>query len=152
MGPVFALQPRLFRHCGGPGKDGAGANPDPEQIRSWGAFGLGQRRGTYQLRRSALIAAGSILALGLGLGLDACSGGQGHKVIIDACLRSGQASGVCSCLAGESEKQLEKPMFNLVVEGAEGNSSEADRLLAGMTPAAQQKFADTTRSIARTCG
>lgn len=109
------------------------------------------KRGTDHVRRSAVIAAGSIAGL-VAVGLAACSDGSGRKVIIDACLRSAQASGVCSCLAGESEKQLEKPMFNVVVLGAEGNSAEADRLLAAMTPAAQQKFTDTTKAIAHTCG
>jgi hypothetical protein len=76
----------------------------------------------------------------------------GRKAIIDACLKSGQQDAVCSCLAKESTRRLDKPMYEMVVLGAQGNEAETDRLMATLTPAAAQKFASTTQSIAKTCG
>jgi hypothetical protein len=101
------------------------------------------------VRWSPVVAA--LLAAGLVAG--GCSvDDTGQKAIVDACLKSGQQGDVCSCLAKESERRLDKPMYQLVVLGAQGNESETDRIMATLTPAAAQKFAGTTQSIAKTCG
>jgi hypothetical protein len=94
---------------------------------------------------------GALLAAGLLAG--ACSADDsGGKAIVDACLKSGQQEAVCSCLAKESAKRLDKPMYQVVVLGAQGNESETDRIMATLTPAAAQKFVSTTQVIAKTCG
>ena len=105
---------------------------------------LGAIEGFVVVRWSAVVAVSLCLA--------ACSGdAAGRKVIVDACLRNGQQPGVCACLASESEKRLDKPMFQLVVLGAQGNASETDRIMATLTPQASQKFAATTDAIKKTC-
>ncbi len=101
------------------------------------------------VRWSPIVAA--VLAVGLMSG--ACSvDDTGRKAIIDACLKGGQPDDVCTCLAKESARRLDKPMYEVVVLGAQGNEIETDRIMATLTPAAAQKFASTTQSIARTCG
>jgi hypothetical protein len=101
------------------------------------------------VRWSPVVAA--LLVAGLVAG--ACSADDsGRKAIIDACLKGGQPDGVCSCLAKESARRLDKPMYEVVVLGAQGNEAETDRIMATLTPAAAQKFISTTQSIARTCG
>jgi hypothetical protein len=101
------------------------------------------------VRWSPVVAA--LLAAGLVAG--GCSvDDTGRKAIVDACLKSGQSDGVCSCLAKESERRLDKPMYQVVVLGAQGNEAETDRLMATLTPAAAQKFINTTQVIAKTCG
>ena len=72
--------------------------------------------------------------------------------ITAACLKSGQPDGVCSCLAKESARRLDKPMYDLVVLGAQGNEAETDRIMATLPPAAAQKFVNTAQAIAKTCG
>lgn len=87
------------------------------------------------------------------LAVAACSGDEsGRRAIVDACLKGGQPEGVCLCLSREAERRLDKPMFDVVVLGAQGNETETDRIMATLTPAAAQKFSSTTQAIARTCG
>jgi hypothetical protein len=94
---------------------------------------------------AALLAAGFIVG--------ACSDDDsGRKAIVDACLKGGQQEGVCTCLARESARRLDKPMYEVVVLGAQGSEAETDRIMATLTPAAAQKFVNTTQAIARTCG
>jgi hypothetical protein len=101
------------------------------------------------VRWSPVVAA--LLAAGLVAG--GCSADDsGRKAIVDACLKGGQPDGVCTCLARESARRLDKPMYEIVALGAQGNEVETDRLMATLTPAAAQKFVATTQSIAKTCG
>lgn len=96
--------------------------------------------------RWALVAA--VLLMASACGRD----DAGRRTIIDACLKGGQQDQVCTCLANESEKRLDKTMFGLVVLGAAGNETETDRIMATLSPAAVQRFSNATQTIARTCG
>ena len=101
------------------------------------------------VRWSPLVAA--LLVAGL-IGGACGADDTGRKAIVDACLKGGQPDGVCTCLAKESAQRLDKPMYEVVVLGAQGNEAETDRIMATLTPAAAQKFVSTAQSIARACG
>jgi hypothetical protein len=74
----------------------------------------------------------AILAL---VALPSCSpNAAGREAITNRCVAGGEKLEVCECFAEESSRRLEKPMFELVVLGAQGRESEAEEVMKSLGP------------------
>lgn len=94
-----------------------------------------------------------VFVLAAALWLGACSGAASDRdVIAKTCVGDGGDGKVCDCLARASVRRLEAPALDAVVLGAQGQDSEADRLLAGLTPEQGTKFRAAMEGIVRECG
>ena len=76
----------------------------------------------------------------------------GREAITNRCIASGEKLEVCQCFAQESSRRLDKPMFDLVVLGAQGRESEAEELTKTLGPDRQGLFSTIVRGIIRGCG
>jgi hypothetical protein len=86
-------------------------------------------------------------------GLAACSANQqGIKVITEQCIADGEAIEVCECLGKASAEKLDKPMFDMVVLGAQGAEQEVAGRMEELAPELKTKFAVVTREITQQCG
>jgi hypothetical protein len=87
------------------------------------------------------------------IALGACSAsGPGREAIADRCVAGGEKPEVCDCFAEESSRRLDKPMFELVVLGAQGRDSEAETRIRALGPERQGAFSTIVRGIIRGCG
>jgi biotin synthase-related radical SAM superfamily protein len=77
---------------------------------------------------------------------------QGKKVITEQCIADGEAIEVCECLAATSAEKLDKPMFDMVVLGAQGAEAEVAGRMEELAPELRTKFAVVAAEISRTCG
>ena len=77
---------------------------------------------------------------------------QGKKVITEQCIADGEAIEVCDCLAAASSDKLDKPMFDMVVLGAQGAEAEVAGRMEELAPELRTKFAVVTGEISRQCG
>jgi hypothetical protein len=92
----------------------------------------------------------AILAL---VALPCCSpNAAGREAITNRCVAGGEKLEVCECFAEESSRRLEKPMFELVVLGAQGRESEAEEVMKSLGPDRQGLFSTIVRGIIRGCG
>lgn len=77
---------------------------------------------------------------------------QGIKVITEQCIADGEAIEVCECLGKASAEKLDKPMFDMVVLGAQGAEAEVAGRMEELAPELRTKFAVMTQEISRQCG
>lgn len=76
---------------------------------------------------------------------------QGIKVITEQCIAGGEPVEVCECLGKASSDKLDKPMFDMVVLGAQGAEAEVAGRMEDLAPELRTKFAVTTQEISRQC-
>lgn len=102
------------------------------------------------MRRTIVSTAG--LAALVAVTLAGCSpNAQGIKVITEQCIADGQAVEVCECLGKASAEKLDKPMFDMVVLGAQGAEAEVAGRMEELAPELRTKFAAMTQNISRQC-
>ena len=76
---------------------------------------------------------------------------QGIKVITEQCIADGEAVEVCECLGTASAQKLDKPMFDMVVLGAQGAEAEVAGRMEELAPELRTKFAVLTAEITQKC-
>lgn len=87
------------------------------------------------------------------LGLAACSQNEaGKKVITEQCIADGGIVEVCECLARETDAKLEKPLFDIIVMGAQGLDVETAERIEELDPSQKAKLATVAPQILNTCG
>ena len=97
------------------------------------------------MRRIAISSLGLVLLAG-------CSPNeQGIKVITEQCIAGGEPVEVCECLGKTSAEKLDKPMFDMVVLGAQGAETEVAGRMEELAPELRTKFAVMTQEISRQC-
>ena len=97
------------------------------------------------MRRIAVISGVLVLLAG-------CSPNeQGIKVITEQCIAGGEAVEVCECLGKASAEKLDKPMFDMVVLGAQGAEQEVAGRMEDLAPELRTKFAVVTQEISAQC-
>ncbi len=76
---------------------------------------------------------------------------QGIKVITEQCIADGEAVEVCECLGTASAQKLDKPMFDMVVLGAQGAEQEVAGRMEELPPELKAKFSVVTTEISQQC-
>ena len=76
---------------------------------------------------------------------------QGIKVITEQCIADGEAVEVCECLGKASAQKLDKPMFDMVVLGAQGAEQEVAGRMEELPPELKAKFSVVTTEISQQC-
>lgn len=100
---------------------------------------------------SSFVLPGVLVALA-GIALAGCSPNeQGIKVITEQCIADGEAIEVCECLGKSSAAKLDKPMFDMVVLGAQGAEAEVAGRMEELAPELRTKFAVLTAEITQKC-
>jgi hypothetical protein len=94
----------------------------------------------------------ALLAL-VTVGLAACSQNEaGKKVITEQCIADGGIVEVCECLARESDAKLDKPLFDIIVMGAQGMDVETAERIEELEPQQKAKLATVAPQILNACG
>lgn len=75
-----------------------------------------------------------ILALCAAASLAACgaAGGGGKSAMVSKCVEGGEDRKVCTCVADEMEKTLDKEIFQAMLLEAEGKSEEAQKIMSAL--------------------
>lgn len=76
---------------------------------------------------------------------------QGIKIITEQCIADGEPVEVCECLGRASAQKLDKPMFDMVVLGAQGAEQEVAGRMEELPPELKAKFSVLVTDISRQC-
>ena len=103
------------------------------------------------MNKSLWLASAGLAALVAAI-LAGCSpNGQGINVITEQCIADGEAVEVCECLGKASAEKLDKPMFDMVVLGAQGAEQEVAGRMEELPPELKAKFSVVTTEISQQC-
>jgi hypothetical protein len=84
-----------------------------------------------------------ILAVCAAASLAACgAAGGGKSAMVTKCVDGGEDRKVCTCVADEMEKTLDKEIFQAMLLEAEGKSEEAQKIMSAL-PLGKQLSAAT---------